>query len=162
MEVYYMMRTQLYLYTSPVITLTQNNSIHDALLLMQKNNIKRVVIAENNTSIGIVTERDIGKFLEKDKTRKALNEIPLSQIMTKNLVTITVGQDDHLTQCAIRMETFQISDVIVVDNDGKLVGITTKSDLVKNFANLYNGIYKVKEYMTRNLITCRKSDSLLY
>jgi CBS domain-containing protein len=129
---------------------------------MQKNEIKRVVIVENNVPIGIVTERDMEKFLEKDKTRKALDEISLSQIMIKNSVTITAGQEDHLTQCAIRMETFQISGVIVVDNDGKLVGITTKSDLVKNFANLYNGIYKVKDYMTRNLITCRKSDSLLY
>ena len=162
MEAHYMMRTQLYLYTTPVITLTQNHRIHDALLVMQKNQIKRVVVAENNIPIGIVTERDIGKFIEKDKTRKTLDEIPLSQIMTKNLVTMTVGQEDHLTQCAIRMETFQISGVIIVDKDGKLIGITTKSDLVKNFANVYTGIYKIKDYMTRNLITCRKSDSLSY
>jgi CBS domain-containing protein len=156
------MRVQTYLYTTPVITLTQNNSIHDALLLMQKNEIKRIVIADNNVPIGIVTERDMGKFLEKDKTARMLDKIPLSQIMTKNPVTMTVGQDDHLTQCAIRMETFQISAVIVVDGDGKLVGITTKSDLVKNFSNLYIGTYLVKDYMTRKLITCRKSDSLLY
>ena len=98
MEAHYMMRTQLYLYTTPVITLTQNHRIHDALLVMQKNQIKRVVVAENNIPIGIVTERDIGKFIEKDKTRKTLDEIPLSQIMTKNLVTMTVGQEDHLIQ----------------------------------------------------------------
>ena len=157
-----MMRVQTYLYSTPVITLTQNDSIHDALLLMQKNEIKRVVITDNNFPIGIVTERDIGKFLEKDKTTRALNEIPLSQIMTRNPVTMTVGQEDHLTQCAIRMETFQICAVIVVDDNGNLVGITTKSDLAKNFANLYIGTYKIKDYMTRKLITCRKSDSLLY
>ncbi|HSB57851.1 MAG TPA: CBS domain-containing protein [Nitrosopumilaceae archaeon] len=157
-----MMRVQTYLYSTPVITLTQNDSIHDALLLMQKNEIKRLVISENNFPLGIVTERDIGKFLEKDKTTRALNEIPLSQIMTRNPVTITVGQEDHLIQCAIRMETFQICAVIVVDDSGNLVGITTKSDLAKNFANLYVGIYKIKDYMTRKLITCRKSDSLLY
>lgn len=157
-----MMRVQTYLYSTPVITLTQNDSIHDALLLMQKNEIKRIVITDNNFPIGIVTERDIGKFLEKDKTTRALNEIPLSQIMTRNLVTITVGQEDHLTQCAIRMETFQICAVIVVDDNGNLVGITTKSDLAKNFSNLYIGRYKIKDYMTRKLITCRKSDSLLY
>jgi CBS domain-containing protein len=157
-----MMRVQTYLYSTPVITLTQNDSIHDALLLMQKNEIKRLVIADNNFPLGIVTERDIGKFLEKDKTTRALNEIPLSQIMTRNLVTMTVGQEDHLIQCAIRMETFQICAVIVIDDNGNLVGITTKSDLAKNFANLYVGIYKIKDYMTRKLITCRKSDSLLY
>ena len=157
-----MMRVQTYLYSTPVITLTQNDCIHDALLLMQKNEIKRIVIAENKFPLGIITERDIGKFLEKDKTIRALNEIQLSQIMTRNPVTIIVGQEDHLIQCAIRMETFQICAVIVVDDNGNLVGITTKSDLAKNFANLYLGIYKIKDYMTRKLITCRKSDSLLY
>jgi len=156
------MRVQTYLYSTPVITLTQNDSIHDALLRMQKNEIKRLVIAENNFPLGIVTERDIGKYLEKDKTTRALNEIPLSQIMTRNPVTITAGQEDHLIQCAIRMETFQICAVIVIDDNGNLVGITTKSDLAKNFASLYIGIYKIKDYMTRKLITCRKSDSLLY
>jgi CBS domain-containing protein len=156
------MRVQTYLYSTPVITLTQNDSIHDALLLMQKNEIKRIVIADNNFPIGIVTERDIGKFLEKDETTRSLTEIPLSQIMTRNPVTITAGQEDHLIQCAIRMETFQICAVIVVDENGTLVGITTKSDLAKNFANLYSGTYKIKDYMTRKLITCRKSDSLSY
>ena len=156
------MHVQTPLYSTPVITLTQNDSIHDALLLMQKNEIKRVVIADNNFPLGIVTERDIGKFLEKDKTTRALDEILLSQIMTRNPVTITAGQDDHLIQCAIRMETFQICAIIVVDDNGKLVGITTKSDLTKNFAKLYVGIYEIKDYMARKLITCRKSDSLLY
>ena len=156
------MTIQTHLYTAPVITLTQNNSIHDALLLMQKNEIKHIVIDDDDIPFGIVTERNIGNFLEKDKTMRTLDEIPLNQIMTKRPVTITIGQEDHLTQCAIRMETFQICAIIVVDGNDKLVGITTKSDLVTNFANLYTGIYKVKDYMTKKLITCRKSDSLLY
>jgi len=157
-----MMRMQPYLYSTPVITLMQSNSIHDALLHMQKNEIKRMVISDNDIPLGIVTERDIGNFLEKDNTSRTLDQIPLSEIMTKNPVTIEAGQDDHLTQCAIRMETFQICAVLVVDNNGKIIGITTKSDLTKNFSNLYAGIYKIKDYMTRKLITCRKSDSLLF
>ncbi|MGQ0795918.1 MAG: CBS domain-containing protein [Nitrosopumilaceae archaeon] len=156
------MKTGMYLYSTPVLTLTQNNSIHDALLLMQKNEIKRVVIEDNKIPLGIVTERDIGNFLEKDKTTRSLDEIPLNQIMSRNPVTIAVGQDDHLTQCAIRMETFQICAILVVDENGKLVGITTKSDITGNFATKYSGICKVKDYMTRRLITCRKSDSLLF
>jgi predicted transcriptional regulator len=129
---------------------------------MQKNEIKRIVVVDNEIPIGVVTERDIGNFLEKDKTTRSLDEIPLNQIMNKNPVTITVGQGDHLTQCAIRMETFQICAILVVDENGKLVGITTKSDITRTFARNYSGIYKVKDYMTRRLITCRKSDSLLF
>jgi len=157
-----MVRVELYQYTAPVITLSPEKTINDALQVMQKNDIKRIVIVKNNLPIGIVTERDIGKFLEKDKTIRTLDQIPLDEIMSTGLVTITLGQQDHLIQCAIRMETFQISSVIVVDDDGKLIGITTKSDLAKNFANIYVGVYKVKDYMSKKIITCRKSDSLLF
>jgi len=157
-----MVRIELYQYTAPVITLSPEKTIHDALQLIQKNDIKRIVVMKNNLPIGIITERDIGKFLEKDKTIRTLDQIPLDEIMSTGLVTMTLGRQDHLTQCAIRMETFQISSVIVVDDDGKLVGITTKSDLVKNFANIYVGVYKVKDYMSKKIITCRKSDSLFF
>jgi len=157
-----MVRVELYQYTAPVITLSPEKSIRDALQLMQKNDIKRIVVVKNNLPVGIVTERDMGKFLEKDKTIRTLDQIPLDEIMSTGLVTITLGQQDHLIQCAIRMETFQISSVIVVDDDDKLIGITTKSDLVKNFANIYVGVYKVRDHMSKTVVTCRKSDSLLF
>ena len=155
-----MLRTQVHQFTSPVITLELENTLHDALFLMQKNDVKRVVIVKNNSPVGIVTERDVGLFLEKDKTIRALDKITLDEIMSRSPVTITIGQHDHIDQCAIRMVTFQISSIIVVDNDGNLIGVTTKSDLVKNFSNLYTGIYKVKDYMSKKVVTCRKSDSL--
>jgi len=155
-----MLRSQIHQFTSPVLTLELENTIHDALFLMQKSDVKRIVIVKNNIPVGIVTERDVGRFLENDKTVRALDKITLDEIMSRSPVTITVGQQDHIEQCAIRMVTFQISSIIVVDDEGKLVGITTKSDLVKNFSNLYTGVYKVKDYMSKQVITCRKSDSL--
>jgi len=155
-----MLRSQIHQFTSPVLTLELENTIHDALFLMQKSDVKRIVIVKNNIPAGIVTERDVGRFLENDKTVRALDKITLDEIMSRSPVTITVGQQDHIEQCAIRMVTFQISSIIVVDDEGKLVGITTKSDLVKNFSNLYTGVYKVKDYMSKQVITCRKSDSL--
>jgi CBS domain-containing protein len=157
-----MIRAQVRQFTSPVITLEPENTIRDALFLMQKNDIKRIVIVKNNFPIGIVTERDVGRFLEKDKTVRALDKIVLDEIMSRSPVSITIGQHDHVEQCAIRMVTFQISSIIVVDDEGKLVGITTKSDFGKNFSNLYTGVYKVKDYMSKNVVTCRKSDSLPY
>ena len=157
-----MVEIEIKQYATPVITLRAENSINDALQLMQKNDIKRIVIVHDKYPIGIVTERDIGKFLEKDTSTKPLDKISLDEIMTRSLVTITTGQRDHFIQCAIRMETFQISSIIVVDDDGKLVGITTKSDLAKSFSNLYRGVYKVNDYMSRKVVTCRKSDSLLF
>ncbi|MGB9003714.1 MAG: CBS domain-containing protein [Nitrosotalea sp.] len=129
---------------------------------MQKNDIKRIVIVQNNFPIGIVTERDIGRFLEYDKTTRALDKIPIQNIMSRNLVTISAEDEDVATQSSIRMDTFQISSVVVVDNEGKLAGIITKSDLTRIFASLYGRTYKVADYMSKKIITCRKSDSLTF
>lgn len=156
------MRTEVNQFTNPVVTLKQEDAVSEALFLMQKKDIKRIVITKDNKPVGIVTERDIGRFLEYDKTAKTLDKILVQEIMSRGLVTISSENEDISMQSAIRMDTFQISSVIVVDNDGRVVGIVTKSDLARNFANMYTRVYKVKDYMSRKIITCRKSDSLLF
>ncbi len=148
--------------TSSVITVEPESSIHDALVQMQTNFIKRIVISSKNRPIGIVTERDISNFLEQDKTAKALDEIPIKYVMKKSPIIIPDGMEDHLEQCATRMETFKIGSVILVNDSGDLIGIVTKTDITKVFSKIYGGQYQVKDYMTKKLITCRKTDSLKF
>ena len=149
-------------YSSPVISVKPESSIHEALLEMQTNFIKRVVVIDNEKPVGIVSERDINKFLEQDKTAKALDEIPIRYVMKKNCVMIPDGVDDKFIQAAARMSTFKIGSVILVDEDGKMIGIVTKTDITKAFSTVHTGKYKVKDYMTERLITCRKTDSLKF
>ena len=75
-------------YSSPVITVKPESSIFDALLQMQTNFVKHIVISAKNIPIGIVTERDINRFLEEDKTAHAINGIPINHVMQKNVITI--------------------------------------------------------------------------
>jgi CBS domain-containing protein len=51
----------------PLITLSQNASVLDAMKLMYERNIRRVIILEENTLIGIVTENDVFKLLMSNK-----------------------------------------------------------------------------------------------
>lgn len=148
------------LYSSPVFTLAENDSIHDALVLMKTNFVKRVVITKEKKPVGIVTERDINSFLEQDNTSRALDEIRLKEIMKKNIITVSAGQQDHLSQCATRMDTFKIGSIVVVDEKGQVVGITTQTDINRHYAKLYPGKYKVRDYMTDKVVSCRESDSL--
>ena len=76
------------LFSSPVYTLKENDSIHDSLVIMKTNFVKRVVIIKDKKPVGIVTERDINAFLEQDKTSRTLGEIMLKEIMKKNIITI--------------------------------------------------------------------------
>src|SRR5574338_1524780 len=102
------------LYATPVFTLTENDSIHTALVSMKTNFVKRIVIVKDNKPIGIITERDINSFLEQDRTVRALDEIRLKEMMKTNVITISEGQQDHMSQCATRMDTFKIGSVIEI------------------------------------------------
>ncbi len=148
--------------TTDVITVKPDASINDVLQKMQFNFIKRIVVEAKNKPVGIVTERDINKFLENDKTARALKEIPIKKVMKKNLITITDGLNDHLNQVATRMDTFKIGSVIIVDSNGNLAGIITKTDIAKAYGAVFGGKFQVKDYMTKKVFTCRKSDSLRF
>ena len=148
------------LFSFPVFTLTENDSVHDALEIMKTNFVKRIVIVKNKKPVGITTERDINVFLENDTTSRSLDEIRLKEIMKTNVITISAGQPDHLSQCATRMDTFRIGSIVVVNDQGEVAGITTQTDINRHYAKLYPGKYKVRDYMTDKVVTCRESDAL--
>jgi len=145
-----------------VTTVTPEVSIKDVLQKMQSNFIKHIVVQVNNKPVGIVTERDIGKFLENDKTARALEEISIEQVMKKNIITITDGRGDHINQAAKDMIIFKIGSVIIIDSNGNLAGMITKTDITKIYGTVYGAKFKVKDYMSHKVVTCRKSDSLRF
>ena len=145
-----------------VTTVTPDTSINEVLQKMQFNFIKYIVVEVKNKPVGIVTERDINKFLENDKTVRALEKISIEQVMEKNLVTITDGESDHLNQAAERMNIFKIGSVVLVDSNGNLTGIITKTDIAKVYGAVYGAKFKVKDHMSHKVLTCRKSDSLRF
>lgn len=51
----------------PLVTLSQNASILDAMKLMYERKIRRVIVLEGNNHVGIVTEHDIFKLLMGNK-----------------------------------------------------------------------------------------------
>ena len=149
-------------YSSPVITVQPESSIFETLSQMQKNVVKRIVISVKNKPVGIVTERDINHFLGEDKTARAIDEIPIKHVMQKNIILLADGFEDHFDQCSARMETFKIGSVILVDDNGELLGIVSRTDLVKAYANVFGGKYLVKDFMSKKVVTCRKSDSIKF
>ncbi len=149
-------------YSRSVITVDPNSSVYEALEKMQSNSIKRVVICQETKPLGIITERDINRFLESDKTARALDEIPVKHLMEKNVVLITDKLEDDFYQCASKMDNLKIGSVIITDKNGDLSGIISRTDLVKSYANVFGKKYLVKDFMTKQLVTCRKTDSIKF
>jgi CBS domain-containing protein len=129
---------------------------------MQINFVKHIVITVKNIPVGIVTERDINRFLGEDKTAHAIDEIPIKHVMQKNVITITDDMEDNFDQCAARMETFKIGSVVLINDNGELTGIVSRTNLTKSYASVFGGKYLVKNFMSKKVVTCRRSDSLKF
>ncbi|MDN5867932.1 MAG: CBS domain-containing protein [Candidatus Nitrosocosmicus sp.] len=66
----------------PLITLSQNASVLDAMKLMYERKIRRVIILEGNTLVGIATEHDLFKLLMSNKeliTNVISGDFPIPQ-----------------------------------------------------------------------------------
>jgi CBS domain-containing protein len=154
--------------TRQVITLEPNRTLYDSRNSLLRYNISRIVVAKDNKPLGIVTEKDISRFLYRDVSNRRLNEIRLDEMMSKNLVVAREGDD--LKACAKLMLENKISSIIVIDNNNGLKGIFTKSDLIDVYAKYYPRkslqfllFYYLKNrlrenaYMVRGLIFCSTS-----
>ena len=140
-----------------VIALEPSKTLYDVRSVLIKYNISRVVITKDNKPLGIITEKDIARFLYTEVPNRRLNEVTVNEIMNKDL--IKVEEQSNLNICARMMLENKISSVIVVDN-GDLKGIFTKSDLVDAYARLYPRKLKVEQYMTKKVITVTPDENL--
>jgi CBS domain-containing protein len=104
----------------------------------------RLLVTHNGKITEIISEKDLGLFLFSDKTERKLDQIPLSEV-SKKIVSIT--ENTPLNKCAEKMLENGIGSLAVTSNDN-VVGIITKSDLVRYFATTHLQEKIVGEYMS--------------
>ena len=105
------------------VSIQSGKTVADALALMKEYHIGGIpVVDENNTLLGIVTNRDL-RF--ERNTKKTVDEI-----MTKDNL-VTTHQTTNLEDAAEILQKHKIEKLPVVDKDGKLVGLVTYKDITK-------------------------------
>jgi len=140
------------------ITLEPDKTLYDVRNILIRYNISRVVISKDNKPLGIITEKDVARFLYREVPNRRLSEITSNEIMSKDLKI--VEEQTSLSVCARMMLESNISSIIVVDNAGDLKGIFTKSDLVGVYAVHYPRKLKVEQYMTKKVVTVAPDENL--
>lgn len=133
------------------ITLEPDTTLLDARNTMMRYNISRIVAAKDHVPVGVLTEKDIARFLYSEVPSRRLDEIAIAEIMSKELVTI--DEESDLRQCAKIVLEKGISSLIVVDSKKNLKGILTKSDLVFAYVENYAGEHLAREFMTMKVFT---------
>jgi CBS domain-containing protein len=139
------------------ITVEKNSSLSHVISELLKNNISRLIVTDETSPVGIITEKDIGLFLLNDDTEKNLDEIPVSQIMNR---LTSVNDSVDIETCVEIMLEKGIGSLGVSSNGKGLVGIITKSDIVQYCAQKYTGNHKIGDVMTISYVSMNSDDSL--
>ncbi len=145
--------------STPVVVVTPRDSLAHARNLMLRYRIGRLVVVENERPVGILTRSDLARAVEEART-KPLDTIPVEEFMTPNPVTVKEGQ--QLKAAARIMLEKNISGLPVVDDEGRLVGIITKTDIVRAYADRLKGRHRVEDYMETSFPTVSPTHSVAY
>ncbi|NOJ28988.1 MAG: hypothetical protein DA328_02345 [Nitrososphaeraceae archaeon] len=139
------------------ITLDVKDNILNARNVMMKYNISRIIITDNKMLAGIVTEKDIVRFLYSSKLNRRPQEIMLDEVMGEK-IPITVDEKTRLISCAKMMLSKNISSLIITQKNSADIRILTKTDIVEYYSRFYKRVNKVKDYMTTPVLSISQDE----
>jgi CBS domain-containing protein len=149
--------------STPVVIAKENDTIARIRNLMLSQNVGRIIIInENGKPSGIVTQKDIMNTIDKKSPkwrRRPLDTILIKNIMSKDLTYIK--SDNDVIQAAKILKKNGFSALPVLDKN-KLVGIISKTDIVKALPSLIGHSIQVNRFMTKKLITAKPAHSILH
>lgn len=130
--------------TTPAFTLTPETPFLDALKLMRERQIRRIpIVNEQGKLLGIVSERDLlhaepspATSLSVWEMNYLLWKLKLGDVMTKSVITVT--PKTALQDAASLMIKHKIGGLPVVDDEEKVIGVITETDIFKAFVALLN------------------------
>lgn len=122
--------------TAPVITVSPTTSISSAHQMMKENGIRRLPVVENDRLVGIVTIGDVREASPSDATTLSIWELnylwaqlTVERVMSRKVLTVT--PDVCILDAAQIMLDHKVSGLPVVEEQNKLVGILTESDIFR-------------------------------
>jgi CBS domain-containing protein len=120
---------------SNVIAVPAKTTVLNVLKLMSEKNIGSVVVTENDTYMGLVTERDYARKIIL--MGKHSDDTTVGEIMSNNFPKIT--PESTVDSCMIIMSENNIRYLPVFDKEEQLCGIISINDVV------YETIHSQKE-----------------
>ncbi|QUC64584.1 CBS domain-containing protein [Nitrosopumilus sp. K4] len=114
--------------TKSVIAVDSTATVNEAAKMMEDAKVGSVIVMENNTPVGIVTDRD---FAVKVAAHAYQISTSVKQIMSSPLITI--GPDESVWMISDLMYTRGVRKLPVIEND-QVIGMVTATDLVNQLA----------------------------
>ncbi|MCB0154047.1 MAG: CBS domain-containing protein [Anaerolineae bacterium] len=122
--------------TRDVVTISPDTPLPEAHRLMSEKQIRRLPIVDHNRVVGIITLGDVREAEPSDATSLSIWEMnyllakqKVDSLMTKN--PLTISPEATISEAARLMLEQKVSGLPVIDQNEKLVGIITESDVFR-------------------------------
>ncbi|MFP3239563.1 MAG: CBS domain-containing protein [Caldivirga sp.] len=126
------------------IVVKVGSPVSEAVRLMAENNVGLVVVVnspEDMRVLGVISERDVIKALAKGVD---ISRAVVEQVGTMGNIA-TVKYYDDVTKIAQLMNERRIRHVVVVDDEGRVMGVVSIRDLLRE-SNAISEIAKMRPY----------------
>ncbi len=142
----------------PLVTADGKRAIGYALNLLVENNIRRLVVVDDLGNFGgIVTHKDLLKYLEEDYYRSTLK---VKHIFDGQRSLVCVRPVDTVTDVLKKMVDHRISAVPVVAG-GKAIGIVTEKDILRIASDGVSLREEISRHMSGNVVCAGMETSVV-
>lgn len=122
-----------------VAVITPEKSIRESTRQMRVEHVgSLVVVDQDGKPIGMLTDRDI--TIEGVARGVDVDQTTVRDLMTAPVVTAT--ESEGMVTALARMREFGIRRLPIIDSEGKLVGVVTNSNLIKELSELLDGLVR--------------------
>ncbi|MED1914877.1 CBS and ACT domain-containing protein [Bacillus thuringiensis] len=130
-----------------IVTIQPSTTIGEALLLLRANRIRHLPVIENDSLVGIISDRDLrdalpSRLLTHDDDDTVLHK-PVADIMNQQV--ITAHPLDFIEDAALQLYDHKIGSLPIVEGN-RLVGLITESDLFSSLIELF-GVNKPSSHI---------------
>jgi len=139
-----------------VITLGPDESLKSAVKKMNSHNVSCIVIVKDGKPIGILTERDI-IFMKGNNVE--FDTVLLQSVMRSPVIAIS--EETEVPEAANLMVINSLRRLVVVDDEHKVIGIVTQTDILKNLSiDSFVSFKKAEQIMNRKIFAVGENDTL--
>ena len=122
--------------TRKIVTVTEQDALANLETTMDRLRFRHLpVVDDRGALVGLLSHRDLlhasSSFLsDKEAERNAIiHQLPVARVMERDVLTIHPGAP--LTEAGKLLWESRIGCLPVVEADGRLIGIVTKSDFIR-------------------------------
>ncbi len=137
----------------PALTVTPDTTVAQAVRLMRDNALGCVFVVDSEL-------RPTGKFTERHLVKLICGCVPLEEPVVKHMVAIpeagSVRMSDSVSKVLANMRQARLRFVCVVDESGRVAGMTGQKGLMEYFAERFPRLVKVQKMTSKLHLNTRE------